>query len=191
MSPYTNCNYTFFFIFLVFIGGLIACNITDTEIISGEYLGNNHIVDNSTLNEHDRLFLIQMGEISLKMIALTRLGYERSKNNNLRALAKEFSSVHHELYDQASELARYNSVSFPLFLMKSDQLELNKLSAKSLNDFDSIYCYQMIREQTYMLETIRRFSDDASDTDVRAYARNYAHRLTEMMDQLTVLYKKE
>jgi predicted outer membrane protein len=191
MSPYSNCNYTFFFIFLIFIGGLIACNYTHREDRSGEYLMQKAIAENSTMNDHDRLFLIECCRISLEMMELTKLGYEKAENNELRELAKDFSNVYRALYDQASELARNNSVNFPLSLLESDQIELKCIPAKPGNGFDKRYCEQMIREQRYMLEAARRFSDDAADTDVRAYARNYAHRLTEMIEQLTSYYKDE
>lgn len=183
MTPIVHRQHCFTCIFFFFIIGLLACNYTRQGDKESESLVRKDIAENAITNEHDGSFLMQCGSSSLKLMEMAKIAQSKSGSDEIKALAAEVLDLHRSLYDEASELALHKSVSLPTVLTESDKFDVDKLSAVAASGFDAAFCELLMREQNYMLEAAKRFSDDARDSDVMAFARAYGGRVNELNDK--------
>ena len=138
----------------------------------------------------DSKFLIDAIQSNTEEIKMAQLGYDKSANADLKALAMNLKTDHQTLLAELDELSRRKSVTLPApDSMKVKQESKDLLDSKP-ESFGTNWIDMMIKSHQQTLEKLQKAQSTISDTDIREWIKNTIPKVESHISQLTELKRK-
>jgi len=149
---------------------LNSCNTTEPiEYNEASLENNNAQFDNA--KESDAQFLVTVAGINLEEIELGQLAQTNSMMSQVKELGNRMETEHYKSQSDLRELAAKKQITLPTTLTKNGLDASIKLMDKHGNDFDKEYSDMMVNGRKDALDKFKKASIEASDPDIRYWAR--------------------
>jgi putative membrane protein len=136
--------------------------------------------------EKDAKFCMDAAEINLTEIELGKLAQNRSMNADVKNLGKMMEDGHTMKLNELRALADKKQIALPAVITKDGQEEVKKLDAKTIKEFDKLYCEMMIDAHKAAIEKFESAADKCVDNDIKIWAKSTLEDLRKHLDQAIV-----
>jgi putative membrane protein len=169
---------------------LAACGKTkpvDTEKLSTQE-NKARIDDNS--KEKDAQFMVDVAALNLEIAKLSLLAQQKGVMADVKDLAVVEESMHDRAMKDLVALANKKVMNIPTTSTNDAMEAYDKLNGMSGSEFDKAFCKRMIDLHQDMIDKCEKASKDATDHDIKDWARGMVPGLQQHLDQAKACEKK-
>jgi putative membrane protein len=177
------------FIIAAIIGtsSCINNNPADTKEVAED---KNEQKFNNNNNEKNAQFLVEAAEINREEISLGQLAQQKGTSSHVKELGKMLEDAHTKSLNDLTAMAKTKNISLPIAQTDNVKDAYNKLNGKSGNDFGKEYSSMMVNGNKKAIELFEKAAMDATDPDIKEWARSTLPSLRTHLDQ-AILCQKE
>jgi putative membrane protein len=117
-------------------------------------------------------FVKEAANMNNAVIKAAQLASEKAQNSELKEYAQTLEKSHKKAQDKLEKIAQKHNVTLPTSLDKHCQEEITKLQGYSGAQFDKEFTKCAIQGHAMALHHLREASTQATDSDVKEYARD-------------------
>lgn len=169
---------------------LAACGETkpvDTKKLSDQE--NKARIDEHS-KEKDAQFMVDAAAMNLEVVKLSLLAQQKGVMVDVKDLAIVEESVHSRAMEDMTALASKKVMNIPTTSTYEAQEAFDKLNGMSGSEFDKEFCKRMIDIHEDMISKFEKASKDASDNDIKDWARGMIPGLQQHLEQAKACQKK-
>jgi putative membrane protein len=122
------------------------------------------------LTASDHKFVCDAARGGTMEVSLGKVAAEKSADPSIQQFGQRMVQDHGKAGDQLQQLVSQKGATLPSALTKSQQAEVDKLTAQSGQDFDKAYIALMIKDHKATLKEFQHAADHADDADVKSFA---------------------
>jgi len=149
---------------------LNSCN-TSEPIEYNEVSQENNDSQFDNAKESDAQFLVTVAQINLEEIQLGQLAQTNALMSHVKELGNRMATEHAKAQSDLQTLAAKKLITLPTTLSNKGMDANNKLMDKNGKDFDKEYSEMMVNGHKDTLDKFQKASIEASDPDIRYWAR--------------------
>jgi putative membrane protein len=117
----------------------------------------------------DRSFMQKAAEGGMAEVQLGELAKQKAASDQVKQFAQRMIDDHGKANDRLKEVASSKGVTLPTNLASKDQLEKDRLSKLSGNQFDKAYMDHMVADHKQDVSEFKSQSTKAKDPDVKNF----------------------
>ena len=123
-------------------------------------------------SKSDEKFIVQLAQATMTQINSAKLAEEKSKNEQVKILAKKMMDDHTKALDELKQLAQAKGMTLPSEVDRQQKLLENRLTSLSGEKFDKHYIEQ-VAERAHKDEQklLSQAGSKAQDMDLKNYAK--------------------
>ncbi|HXU27417.1 MAG TPA: DUF4142 domain-containing protein [Bacteroidia bacterium] len=159
----------------------------DTKEIATEH---NEAKFDSTNNEKDAKFLVNVAEINLEEIKLGQLANEIGRTQHVKELGRMMDAAHTKCMNSVVSLAAAKSVTIPVAPTNNALSAYKELNEKSGADFDIAYCNMMVAGHKDAIAMFEKESTESTDADIKQWAADMLPELRSHLDHALTCQKE-
>ncbi len=119
----------------------VSTNVTNKSSSGASNMGSSS--STARLNKADEKLVVQLAQANITEINTAKLAEEKSKNDQVKTLAKKMMDDHSKALDELKQLAQSKGVTLPTEPDRQQKLVENRLMALSGEKFDKQYVEQI------------------------------------------------
>ena len=169
---------------------LSACGETkpvDTKKLSNQE--NDARIDEHS-KEKDAQFMVDAAAMNLEVIKLSLLAQQKGTMVDVKDLAIIDESVHNRAMEDMTALANKKVMNIPTTSTNEAQEAYDKMNEMSGTQFDKEFCKRMIDLHQDMISKFEKASKEATDNDIKNWARGMIPGLQQHLEQAKACQKK-
>jgi putative membrane protein len=159
----------------------------DTKEIATEH---NEAKFDSTNNEKDAKFLVNVAEINLEEIKLGQLAKQMGRTERVKELGQMMDEAHSKCMSSLATLAAAKSITIPTTPTDNTLSAYKDLNNKSGADFDLAYCDMMVAGHKGAIVMFEKASAESTDADIRQWASETLPELRKHLDHAMTCQKE-
>jgi len=162
---------------------LSACGETkpvDTKKLSNQE--NDARIDEHS-KEKDAQFMVDAAAMNLEVTQLSLLAQQKGAMADVKDLAIIEESVHDRAMKDLVALANKKVMNIPTTSTNEAQEAYDKMNGMSGTEFDKEFCKRMIDLHQDMISKFEKASKDATDNDIKDWARGMIPGLQQHLEQ--------
>jgi len=173
---------------------IASCNndsTTDTKTSDSSTVSDKKMDSASTsntLNEKDQAFLSDQVGGNYAEIKYTQLAQQKSKNAEIKDVAKFLETEHTNALNELKDLAAKKNVNVPSEEPQDAKDKYKMLSDKSAKDFDKTWVEELISKHEKSIAKLE--GADISDPDLKTWVTNILPKLRIHHDKLMQCHNK-
>jgi putative membrane protein len=140
--------------------------------------------------EKDADFLVEAAAINLEEIKLGELAIEKGTLPDVKDLGRMMIKEHTVALNELKKLAASKSITLPTTLTEDGQDAYDKLTEKSIKDFDKEYAELMVKGHEKAIDKFEWASSNAEDADIRIWASSMLPSLHEHLEHSNTCEEK-
>lgn len=117
----------------------------------------------------DAEFVYEVVESNYGEIKLAELANQRSRNNEVKQIARTLLNDHTASLNELKTLAQSKAISTPVGERASAKRKVNKLAGRSGDDFDKTWCKEMMDLHDETVEKFEKRLEDSNDEALKVY----------------------
>lgn len=172
--------------------GLVSCNnettTTDTKNDSTTVDEKKDDKMANTINEKDQAFLSDQVGGNYAEIKFTQLAQQKSKNAEIKEVAKFLETEHTNALNDLKDLAGKKNVNVPSEESEEAKDKITELSGKSAKEFDKAWVEELISKHEKSIAKLE--GADISDPDLKTWVTNILPKLRIHHDKLMQCHNK-
>jgi putative membrane protein len=147
----------------------VSTNVTNKSSSGASNMGSSS--STARLNKADEKLVVQLAQANITEINTAKLAEEKSKNDQVKTLAKKMMDDHSKALDELKLLAQSKSVTLPTEPDRQQKLVENRLMALSGEKFDKQYVEQIAeRARKGEHKLLLQVGAKAQDMELKNYA---------------------
>ena len=147
----------------------VSTNVTNKSSSGASNMGTSS--STARLNKADEKLVVQLAQANITEINTAKLAEEKSKNDQVKTLAKKMMDDHSKALDELKQLAQSKSVTLPTEPDRQQKLVENRLMALSGEKFDKQYVEQIAeRARKGEHKLLLQVGAKAQDMELKNYA---------------------
>jgi putative membrane protein len=147
----------------------VSTNVTNKSSSGASNMGSSS--STARLNKADEKLVVQLAQANITEINTAKLAEEKSKNDQVKTLAKKMMDDHSKALDELKQLAQSKSVTLPTEPDRQQKLVENRLMALSGEKFDKQYVEQIAeRARKGEHKLLLQVGAKAQDMELKNYA---------------------
>jgi len=147
----------------------VSTNVTNKSSSGASNMGSSS--STARLNKADEKLVVQLAQANITEINTAKLAEEKSKNDQVKTLAKKMMDDHSKALDELKQLAQSKSVILPTEPDRQQKLVENRLMALSGEKFDKQYVEQIAeRARKGEHKLLLQVGSKAQDMELKNYA---------------------
>ncbi len=119
----------------------------------------------------DPTFVTMTAQANLAEVDAGRLAVKKTSNPEVKRFAQHMIDDHTQANSELSDLARKKGIDMPFQADEAHQKDAARLAGMNGADFDRSYMMMMVNDHQKVVSMFEKYSGEASDPDVRAFAR--------------------
>jgi len=159
----------------------------DTKEVATEH---NEAKFDSTNNEKDAKFLVNVAEINLEEIKLGQLAKQMGRTERVRELGQMMDDAHSKCMNSLATLAATKSITIPTTPTDNTLSAYKTLNNKSGADFDLAYCDMMVNGHKDAIKMFEKASVESTDVDIKQWATDILPELRNHLDHAMTCQKE-
>jgi putative membrane protein len=141
-------------------------------------------------SEKDAAFLVEAAAINLKEIKLGELAVQKGTLGEVKDLGKMMIKEHTTALNDLKKLAASMSVTLPTSLTEDGQGAYDKLTEKSIQNFDKEYSEMMVKGHEDAINQFEWASSNAEDLAIRNGASSMLPALHSHLEHANAVHEK-
>ena len=171
MKNSTPFNKDFFKLSLIAVALIGAsCDSPKTEDTKEIATEHNEAKFDSSNNEKDAKFLVNVAEINLEEIKLGQLAKQMGRTEHVKELGQMMDDAHTKCMNSLVSLAATKSITIPTTPTDNALKAYKDLNNKSGADFDLAYCDMMVSGHKDAIAMFEKEAAESTDADVKQWA---------------------
>jgi putative membrane protein len=147
----------------------VSTNVTNKSSSGASNMGSSS--STARLNKADEKLVVQLAQANITEINTAKLAEEKSKNDQVKTLAKKMMDDHSKALDELKQLAQSKGVTLPTEPDRQQKLVENRLMALSGEKFDKQYVEQIAeRARKGEHKLLLQVGSKAQDMELKNYA---------------------
>ena len=147
----------------------VSTNVTNKSSSGASNMGSSS--SSARFSKSDEKLVVQLAQANISEINIAKLAEEKSKNDQVKTLAKKMMDDHIKALDELKQLAQMKGMTLPTETDRQQKLVENRLTALSGEKFDKQYVEQIAErarkgEHKLMLQV----GSKAQDMELKNYA---------------------
>ena len=147
----------------------VSTNVTNKSSSGASNMGSSS--SSARFSKSDEKLVVQLAQANISEINIAKLAEEKSKNDQVKTLAKKMMDDHSKALDELKQLAQMKGMTLPTETDRQQKLVENRLTALSGEKFDKQYVEQIAEralkgEHKLMLQV----GSKAQDMELKNYA---------------------
>jgi putative membrane protein len=156
---------------------------TDDRTTTGQRTDDRYTTGQTSSVDADRDFMVKACQANLAEVEAGRLAESKATNADVKKFAQHMVEDHTAANDQLMSLAGRTNFRLPARPDDAHQKDVAKLAGMSGAEFDRKYMEMMVTDHQKAVALFEKWSKDAKDDDVRAWAEK---TLPKLRDHLTM-----
>lgn len=136
----------------------------------------------TSAEEKDAKFLVEVAEINLEEIQLGQLAQSKSSKKEVKDLGKMMEEEHTKSLNQLKEIASKKGVVIPTSATSDTEEKYNKLSNKKETEFNEEYCEMMVKGHKDAIDKVEKVATESTDEELKSWAAEALPNLKKHLD---------
>jgi putative membrane protein len=119
----------------------VSTNVTNKSSSGASNMGSSS--SSARFSKSDEKLVVQLAQANISEINIAKLAEEKSKNDQVKTLAKKMMDDHSKALDELKQLAQMKGMTLPTETDRQQKLVENRLTALSGEKFDKQYVEQI------------------------------------------------
>ena len=147
----------------------VSTNVTNKSSSGASTMGSTSSA--ARFNKADEKLVVQLAQANIAEINTAKLAEEKSKNDQVKTLAKKMMDDHSKALDELKQLAQTKGMTLPTEPDRQQKLMENRLTALSGEKFDKQYVEQIAeRARKGEHKLLLQVGAKAQDMELKNYA---------------------
>jgi len=144
----------------------------------------------SPLDSADKSFVTDAYSDGLAEISVAELAQNKTANADVKAFAAQIIADHTQANGDLKNIADAKNVPVATSPSVTAQAKSKLLDVRSGNSFDKAFADDMVSDHKKAIEAFEKASNDAQDSDVKAFATKVLPKLKEHLSMAEALQQK-
>lgn len=153
------------------LGSQIGCEKTDDRNASSQSRSQNPDEVAQSGQKGDSTFVTMTAQANLAEVDAGRLAVKKTSNAEVKRFAQHMIDDHTQANAELSDLAHKKGFDLPTQADEAHQKDAARLAGMSGADFDRSYMMMMVNDHQKAVAMFEKYAAEASDPDVRAFAK--------------------
>lgn len=167
-----------------------SCSSPKAEDTKEVAMEHNEAKFDSTNNEKDAKFLVNVAEINLEEIKLGQLAKQMGRTEHIKELGQMMDAAHTKCMNSLAALAAAKSITIPTTATDNALKAYKDLNNKSGADFDLAYCNMMVSGHKDAIAMFEKESTESTDIDIKQWATDVLPELRTHLDHAMTCQKE-
>ena len=167
-----------------------SCSSPKAEDTKEVAIEHNEAKFDSTNNEKDAKFLVNVAEINLEEIKLGQLAKQMGRTEHVKELGQMMDAAHTKCMSSLVTLAASKSITIPTTPTENTLNAYKTLNEKSGADFDLAYCNMMVSGHKDAIAMFEKESNESTDADIKQWATDVLPELRMHLDHALTCQKE-
>ena len=147
----------------------VSTNVTNKSSSGASNMGSSS--SSARFSKSDEKLVVQLAQANISEINIAKLAEEKSKNDQVKTLAKKMMDDHSKALDELKQLAQMKGMTLPTETDRQQKLVENRLTALSGEKFDKQYVEQIAeRARKGEHKLLLQVGSKAQDMELKNYA---------------------
>jgi putative membrane protein len=147
----------------------VSTNVTNKSSSGASNMGSSS--STARFSKSDEKLVVQLAQANISEINMAKLAEEKSKNDQVKTLAKKMMDDHSKALDELKQLAQMKGMTLPTETDRQQRLVENRLTALSGEKFDKQYVEQIAeRARKGEHKLLLQVGAKAQDMELKNYA---------------------
>ncbi len=147
----------------------VSTNVTNKSSSGASNMGSSS--STARFSKSDEKLVVQLAQANISEINIAKLAEEKSKNDQVKTLAKKMMDDHSKALDELKQLAQMKGMTLPTETDRQQKLVENRLTALSGEKFDKQYVEQIAeRARKGEHKLLLQVGAKAQDMELKNYA---------------------
>ena len=147
----------------------VSTNVTNKSSSGASNMGSSS--STARFSKSDEKLVVQLAQANISEINIAKLAEEKSKNDQVKTLAKKMMDDHSKALDELKQLAQMKGMTLPTETDRQQKLVENRLTALSGEKFDKQYVEQIAeRARKGEHKLLLQVGSKAQDMELKNYA---------------------
>ena len=147
----------------------VSTNVTNKSSSGASNMGSSS--SSARFSKSDEKLVVQLAQANISEINIAKLAEEKSKNDQVKTLAKKMMDDHSKALDELKQLAQMKGMTLPTETDRQQKLVENRLTALSGEKFDKQYVEQIAeRARKGEHKLLLQVGAKAQDMELKNYA---------------------
>jgi putative membrane protein len=147
----------------------VSTNVTNKSSSGASNMGSSS--SSARFSKSDEKLVVQLAQANISEINIAKLAEEKSKNDQVKTLAKKMMDDHSKALDELKQLAQMKGMTLPTETDRQQKLVENRLTALSGEKFDKQYVEQIAeRARKGEHKLLLQVGTKAQDMELKNYA---------------------
>ena len=147
----------------------VSTNVTNKSSSGASNIGSSS--SSARFSKSDEKLVVQLAQANISEINIAKLAEEKSKNDQVKTLAKKMMDDHIKALDELKQLAQMKGMALPTETDRQQKLVENRLTALSGEKFDKQYVEQIAeRARKGEHKLLLQVGAKAQDMELKNYA---------------------
>ena len=147
----------------------VSTNVTNKGSSGASNMGSSS--STARFSKSDEKLVVQLAQANISEINIAKLAEEKSKNDQVKMLAKKMMDDHSKALDELKQLAQMKGMTLPTETGRQQKLVENRLTALSGEKFDKQYVEQIAeRARKGEHKLLLQVGAKAQDMELKNYA---------------------
>jgi len=167
-----------------------SCSAPKAEDTKEIAIEHNEAKFDSTNNEKDAKFLVNVAEINLEEIKLGQLAKQMGRTEHVKELGQMMDAAHSKCMSSLATLAATKSITIPTTPTDNALNAYKDLNNKSGADFDLAYCDMMVNGHKDAIVMFEKEAAESTDADIKQWATETLPELRMHLDHAMACQKE-
>ncbi|HXD92329.1 MAG TPA: DUF4142 domain-containing protein [Bacteroidia bacterium] len=167
-----------------------SCSSPKAEDTKEVAIEHNEAKFDSTNNEKDAKFLVNVAEINLEEIKLGQLAKQMGRTEDVKELGRMMDDAHSKCMNSLTALAATKSITIPTTPTDNTLSAYKDLNNKSGADFDLAYCDMMVNGHKDAIVMFEKEAAESTDADIKQWATEILPELRMHLDHAMACQKE-